>query len=197
MPLVSDSHLTQQARLAARRVTSGAGFTLVEVMVAISVTLVALIGSAAAFNLITSSIKKTEGLTAANAAIDDDVARIKSLALDYTSCVEPTGSVPPDPGPCDVPRGQSKYYFPKDPSAVEQNKFLAACLAKDPASHITANFIDAIQDLPELRSGAVRKKPTRENGSDPSSHTVIIEYEVNGKTVRSIKTSPVVSAWCG
>lgn len=173
-----------------------AGFSIVEGLIASVIVVVAALGTAGAFNLIMSSIKGTSEKNAAATAIDKDVSMIKDLSARYTSCVNPSGSIPAD-GDCDVSSNFSAYYFPKSTLDSEKNKFFAACRSATASSHITAGFVTAINGLPKLDSGVVRKPAVRENGSDPKNHNVIVEYQVNGSTVRMVKVAPVVSSWCG
>lgn len=178
--------------------SNSAGFSIVEGLIASVIVVVAVLGTAGAFNLITSSIRGTSEKNAAATAIDKDISMIKDLSIRYTSCVNPVGSIPADgDGACDVSNNFSAYYFPKSALETEKNKFFTACRSSTASSHITAGFVTAINDLPELSEGVTRKPAVRENGSDPKNHNVIVEYQVNGSTVRLVKVAPVVSSWCG
>lgn len=176
--------------------SSFAGFSIVEGLIASVVVIVAVLGTAAAFNLITSSIAGTSSKNAVATAIDKDISMIKDLSSRYTSCVVPSGSVPAN-GACDVSNNLSAYYFPQSTLETEKNKFFAACRSSTASSHITAGFVTAINALPKLESGVIRKPAVREDGADPKNHSIIVEYQVNGSTVRLVKVSPVVSSWCG
>jgi hypothetical protein len=150
----------------------------------------------------TTALNKTGQGTKVNAAIDRDVARIKRLALEYTACVVPTGSVPAA-GACKdgagqaVLQNQSIYYFPMSALASEQQKFFDACSSAVASSHITSGFIQAINALSAPGEGVTRGQAARENGADAKNHNVFVDYSVNGRSVRLIKISPAVSAWCG
>lgn len=203
MLLVSERLLLRQSsrQLLTRhsyRSYSDAGFSIVEGIIASVILIVAVMGTAAAFNLITSSISGTSKKNAANIAIDKDISLIKKFSVDYTSCVNPTGSVPVDGAACDVSSTFSNYYFPKTAVVSEQNQFFAACRSTSPGSHITANFKTAIDAIPaDLGSGVVRQPAVREDGADPQNHNIIIEYKSDGSSIRLIKVVPVVSSWCG
>lgn len=190
------SRILPRRALAIDSEISSCGFSLVEGLVAGVVVLVAVLGTAVAFNLVTSFINRTAGLNAVNAAIDRDVALVKGLASDYTSCVEPTGSVP-SAGDCDVGKNFSAYYFPMDAAPEEQQKFFDACLEDTESAHITAGFVEAIDDLPAPGSGVTRNPAYREDGTDHKNHTVVVEYVAGGSVVRLLKVYPVVSSWCG
>lgn len=173
-----------------------AGFSIVEGLIASVILIIAVMGTAAAFNLITSSISGTSNKNAINIAIDKDVSSIKRLSIDYTSCVNPVGSVPAE-GACDVSNNYSAYYFPMSALPSEQDKFFAACRSETASSHITAGFINAIDALPSVGAGVVRQPAIREDGNDPQNHNINVEYKSNGSSIRLIKVSPVVSSWCG
>lgn len=162
-----------------------------------AILVAAVLGTVGAFNVITSSIRGTSDRNLRNTVIDKDVSLIKKISVDYTSCVVPTGSVPSANDSCDVSRRVSNYYFPKSPTVVSQEAFLNACRSDKPETHITAGFIQAINQIPALGSGVVRSQASREDPADAKNHNVIVEYTVNGSSVRLIKVSPVVSAWCG
>jgi type II secretory pathway pseudopilin PulG len=169
------------------------GFSLVEGLVAMVVLSAALIGTTAAFNLVTGSISGTGSRNNANLAIDNDIATIKQLAAEYTSCVEPLGSLPSSSGGCSAAISTSEYYFHQDPSDSEI--FLSACRG-DGAQHITVNLISAINARPAVGFGVVRQSAVREDASDPKNHTILVAYEGQGAS-RLVKIVPVVSAWCG
>jgi hypothetical protein len=169
------------------------GFSLVEGLVAMIVLSVALIGTTAAFNLVTSSIGGTESRNNANLSIDNDIAGIKQLAADYTSCVNPLGSVPSSPGECGAAISTSEYYFPQDPADWET--FLSSCRG-DGVQHITENLILSINGRPAVEAGVVRQSAVREDASDDLNHAIIVSYQGQGIS-RLVKVVPVVSAWCG
>ncbi|MCP9804637.1 hypothetical protein KBY75_13795 [Cyanobium sp. T1G-Tous] len=175
-----------------------AGFSVVEGIIASVILIVAVMGTVAAFNLITSSISGTSKKNAANIAIDKDISLIKKLSVEYTSCVNPVGSVPGAGAACDVTNNFSNYYFPKSALVSDQNQFFAACRSTNPGSHITAGFKTAIDAISaDLGAGIVRQPAIREDGADPQNHNIIVEYKISGSSVRLIKVSPVVSSWCG
>lgn len=200
MPLVFERLLRRQPskrldELRLRYSYIDAGFSIVEGVIASVILIIAVMGTAAAFNLITSSINGTSNKINKNSAIDKDVAAIKRLPINYTSCVNPAGSVPAS-GACDVTSKFSSYYFPMSSQASEHNKFLEACRSPNPSTHITTAFKTAIDALPSVGAEVVRQSAIRENGSDPENHNIIVEYKSNGLSIRLIKTSPVVSSWC-
>lgn len=181
-----------------RNSLNDAGFSVIEGIIASVIVVVAVMGTAAAFNLITSSISGTSKKNAANIAIDKDISLVKKLSIDYTSCVNPVGSVPAGGAACDVTNNFSNYYFPKSALASDHNLFFAACRSNSPGSHITAGFKAAIDAIPaDLGAGVVREPAIREDGADPQNHNIIVEYKSSGSLARVIKVSPVVSAWCG
>jgi prepilin-type N-terminal cleavage/methylation domain-containing protein len=169
------------------------GFSLVEGLVAMVVLSVALIGTTAAFNLITSSIGGTGSRNSANLAIDNDIAGIKQLAANYTSCVYPLGPVTSATGECSADISTSEYYFPEEPANWEV--FLRSCRGDD-VQHITVNLISAINARPAVAAGVVRQSAVREDVTDPKNHAIVVSYQGQGIS-RLVKVVPVVSAWCG
>ena len=169
------------------------GFSLVEGLVAMVVLSVALLGTTTAFNLITGSISGTGSRNNANLSIDNDIATIKQLAAEYTSCVNPLGSIPPSSGGCGANISTSEYYFPQNPADWES--FLGACRG-DGVQHITLNLISAINAKPAVGAGVVRQSAVRADPSDPKNHAILVAYEGQGVS-RLVKVVPVVSAWCG
>lgn len=169
------------------------GFSLVEGLVAMVVLSAALIGTTAAFNLVTDSISGTGSRNNANLAIDNDIATIKQLSAQYTSCVNPLGSVLSSSGGCSAPFSTSEYYFPQGPA--NSPIFLSACRG-DGVQHITVNLISAINSRPAVGFGVDRRLAVREDASDPKNHSILVAYEGQGAS-RLVKIVPVVSAWCG
>lgn len=179
------------------RAESHDGFSMVEGLVAGVILIAAVLGTVGAFNVITLSLGGTSDRNISNTTIDKDVSLIKKISVEYTSCVAPSGSVPAGNDLCDVSSRFSNYYFPMNPTVARQDEFLNACRSADPAAHITAGFVQAINQIPALGSGVVRSLASREAPADPKNHNVVVEYRVNGSSVRLLKVAPVVSAWCG
>lgn len=190
--------------------SSSQGFTLPEVLVSAVVLVVAVVGSIAAFNLVTQSVRGT-GVRADQARrIDADIAEITQISEVYTACETPEGSVPvpiPEPGDdfsaacgADVEVGNSFYYIPD--SSVDQNDlndFFAACRSNAQAGHITANFITAVNALPPPGGDVTRQNAERVDGNDAANHLVRINWvnpTRNDRVLRSIEIAPTVTAWC-
>lgn len=174
------------------------GFSLVEGLVAMVVLVVAVAGTATAFNLIVSSISRSSGQNAASLAIDNDVAQIKRLAAIYTACANPAGALPVGTDPCGngATQTEPEYFFPADPADI--NAFFTACAAAS-GSHIVDGFVNVLTatgtgaSLPSsVGAGVTRTSIARQNSGDPKNHNVIIRYS----TGRIVKVAPVVSAWC-
>lgn len=183
------------------------GFTLPEVLVSAVVLLIALSGGIAAFNLVTQSIRRTEISADQSRRIDLDLAGIARLSELYTSCVNPAGSIPPDPATdClgdDVEVGNSYYYFPDPVNPLDVNNFFLACRSTVATSHITQNFIAALNNvslLPQpggavVRQNAIRVPPV----TDAANHLVEITWidpTRNNRVLKSVRVVPIVSSWC-
>jgi hypothetical protein len=181
---------------------AGAGFSIVEALVAAVVLAVALAGSSVAMRSITNLLGSSGQLNAMNLAIDNDISEIKRVASLYTACLVSTGSIPTGAS-AGCGRGltsdQAAYFFPVDPGVNEANisAFFAACKASSATSHITQGFITAIGQLPAVGAGVTRSSVAREAPTDPKNHNVVVRYAAaDGSIQRVIKVVPVLSAWC-
>jgi prepilin-type N-terminal cleavage/methylation domain-containing protein len=186
------------------------GFTLIEVIVAAVVMLVAMVGAISAFNLVTQSLRGTGLRADQSRRIDAQIAEISRLIEDYTACTTPAGAVPPSPfdpataclgDTSSIVKGNSFYYFPDPSDASNVNAFFAACGSATASSHITANFIaaiDAIVPLPGvLDQGVARDSAARVNSSDASNSLVRITWRDSAnRVIRQIQVVPLLSAWC-
>jgi type II secretory pathway pseudopilin PulG len=189
-------------RPASRRpLSSAAGFSLTEALVAAVVLGIALVGSSGALRGITDLLGRSAQVNAMNLAIDNDISEIKRLASLYTACLVPTGSVLTEGQSCGagITPDQAAYFFPVNPGTNEANitAFFAACNTASSGSHITQGFITAIGQLPAVGAGVSRSSVAREVPTDPKNHNVIVRYSAaNSPMQRMIKVVPVVSAWC-
>lgn len=175
-------------------------FSLVEVLVAVSIIVIALLGTTGGFNFVTRSIKKSSGFGEIQVAIDNDVARIKQITRVYTPCNEPRGEAPAQEdfpicgvsGPADI---TPDYYFPAG-GQEDVNSFFDACGPASAGVHFTAAFIAAIDvrgDLPD----EVTKNVEREDASDGGNHNVIVTYSsARLPYPRRIVVAPAASSWC-
>ncbi len=181
---------------------AGAGFSLVEALVAAVVLAVALAGSISAMGRISGLLQRSAGTNAMGLAIDNDISEIKRLASLYSACLVSTGSIPSGASAgCGqgLTPDQAAYFFPVNPGVNEANitAFFAACKASSAASHITQGFITAINGLPAVGAGVTRSGVAREAPTDAKNHNVIVRYAAaDGSIQRMIKVAPVLSAWC-
>jgi len=181
------------------------GFTLVEVIVAATIIIVAVAGTLGGFNAFISASNQTQSKSEQQKMIDTDIAKISKLSQVYTACINPRGSVPAPSETCQgltasstVQMGDSLYYFP--PATSDQATFFSACSASDANNHITKNFIKAIDLLrPVSANGVTRQAATRDDEDDASNHLVRVRWVQatnTSNTLRLIKVVPLVSAWC-
>lgn len=190
------------------RVKHQDGFTLIEVIVSSVVILIAMVGAIAAFNLVTQSVRGTGLRADQSRRIDAQVAEISRLSEIYTACLVPAGAVPANPDDADaacgpgsaaagVQTGNSFYYFPDSANIANINAFFAACRSTTPGTHITANFIDAINALPAPGGEVNRQNAIRIEGADANNHAVQVTWsDQAGNELRTLRSSPLVSAWC-
>lgn len=174
------------------------GFSLVEVLVAIVICVVAVMGTAAGFSLITQSVKKSSGFNETQMAIDNDLSRIRQIARTYSPCVDSRGDVPDSfpacgaASPADI---SSDYYFPVGSDGAIA-KFFDACAPAQTGAHFTVKFqelIEAGSDLPD----DVTKVVEREDSSDASNHNFVITYSSPRLAYpREVVIAPVASSWC-
>lgn len=188
------------------------GFTLPEVLVSALIIVIASVGAIAAFNVIIQSVQGTEIRADQSRRIDSDISEISRLAEIYTSCQLAAGAVPagdPDAyctdGGNPVDAGSSFYYFPEitdasDPTTwTDAEAFATACQSASAGSHITANFIAAINGLAAPGGDVVRQNAIRVDGTDPTNHLVRIVWvdPTNANRVlRTIEVVPLVSTAC-
>ncbi|WP_087067821.1 type II secretion system protein [Cyanobium sp. NIES-981] len=171
---------------------SDAGFTLIEVLVGTVVIAVTVAATAGLFGTAINIIRRTGLLASQGSVIDADISRIGELSVNYNACTTPTGSFAACPGQA---VGTSYYYFPS--TSANATAFFSACNSTTASSHITANFIAAINNLPQPGSGVTRQTAQREDGSNSGNHVVVIRWQTATQNpIRVLKTLPVLSAWC-
>jgi type II secretory pathway pseudopilin PulG len=173
------------------------GFSIIEGLLAAVIVMIAIAGTSSAFNLLTSSVRRTDEVNSANLAADNDISKIQRLSTEYTSCVVPEGSIPAANACTNTSVNEANYYFPQSTDPLEIQKFFTACQSSGSGSHITSNFVSAINSLPAVGSGVARQSAVREDSSDPSNHIVVVNYILPLGGSRILKIAPVVSSWCG
>jgi prepilin-type N-terminal cleavage/methylation domain-containing protein len=174
------------------------GFSLVEVLIAVVICLVAVMGTAAGFNLITQSIKKSSGFNEVQIAIDNDISRIRQISRTYTPCSDARGGVPesfPACGAASLADITSEYYFPVGSDGAIAD-FFDACGPADTGAHFTVAFqglIDSTDGLPD----DVSKSVEREDSADDNNHNFKITYSSPRIAhPREVVIAPVASSWC-
>ena len=176
----------------------GLGFSLVEVLIAVVICIVAVMGTAGGFNLITQSIKKTSGFNEAQIAVDNDLSIIRQIARTYTPCVDARGDVPesfPACGASSPAAISSGYYFPVGSDGAIAG-FFDACGPADSGQHFTVKFQELIEGLGNLPSD-VTKSVEREDSSDPANHNFKVTYSSPQLAyTREVIIAPVASSWC-
>lgn len=181
------------------------GFSLVEVLVAVVVLSIGVLGTVAGFNLITQSINRSTGYNQAQLAIDNDVTRIEQLARLYTPCEEPLGEVPEAFPYCnglvDSPEAPGpNYYFPSgsggefDEAAAQA--FAAACRSTNQSTHFVANLVTLIDEGGSLPENITRNVE-RQDPSDPKNPNIKVSYSSDQIPFgRTLLVAPFAYAWC-
>ncbi len=196
--------------------TCAHGFTLLEVLVSSIVIIVATIGSIAAFNLITQSVRGTGLRADQSRRIDAQIAEISRISEIYTACRVPQGEVPATPvtvatacagavgtGPTAIGAvGDSFYFFPDPANAGNVNAFFTACRSTTASTHITGNFVARINNnalFPQPGGGVTRNAATRVEPGIADNHVVEVTWSdasVPPRVLRIFRISPLVTAWC-
>lgn len=180
-------------KLAPPRVSSGCqGFSLVEALIASVVIAIAVAATVGGFSAAINFIGRTGNSASQASVVEADIAQIGDLSVRYSACTDSLGSLDPCPGQAE---GNSFYYFPEN-SANSQD-FYDACNSASPDSHITKNFIDAINTPTSLGAGVARLTAVREDPTDSENHIVVVSWSTAAMNpYRVIKIAPVVSSWC-
>ncbi|EDY39704.1 hypothetical protein CPCC7001_2585 [Cyanobium sp. PCC 7001] len=158
-------------------------------------TVIIAVAVAATFTVFSTAIRGirlTGDQASQSSAIEADVSRIGNISVSYNACTNSAGSFAACPGQA---QGNSFYYFPGTVANVQA--FYDACNATAAGSHITANFITAVNNLAQPGAGVTRLTAVRENSVDPQNHVVVVSWQTpTANPARVIKVTPVVSSWC-
>lgn len=173
------------------------GFSLVELLVAAVILALSVAGTAAGFNLITSSLGKSAGYNETQLSIDSDISKIKQMARLYTPCSNPLGAVPEKFPYCGFESTgdiASAYYFPVDPDDIDA--FSQACKAAEGSGHFADKLIDEIKKLDGLPE-SITREVSRQKPGEPLDHSIEIIYNSPQLVYeRKLVIAPVASAWC-
>ena len=178
------------------------GFTLVEILVASVVLVVAITGAAFAFMSSNKLSFAGSARSQVESAIDRDLANIKDAAYRYTYC---SGDYTITGDACNsVEPGQEDYYFPDSvahPTRAED--FEEDCrdgsLSDDLIAAINGGSTSlalgsAATALGISRDPAVLNSTIGAQGEN--SHDIRITYNHNGAVVRRVLVTPTAAAWC-
>lgn len=178
------------------------GFTLIEVMIASIVVLVAAVGAATALMSSNKIALNSSSRSQVESAIDQDVANLKDAAYDYTYC---SGSYTFSGATCNsVGPGQEDYYFPNSVTQLAwADTFTAACNAGTLSNALITAINGGASSL-ALSSVATNLGITRDSAvldntagaSGEKSHDIRITYNYKGVVVRRVLVSPAAAAWC-
>jgi len=180
---------------------SSSAFSLVEVLVASVIVAVASLAAISAFNVVIQSIGGTGIRADQSRRIDAQIAAISELAEVYTSCSTPLGEIPANPQAIcggTIQARSSFYYFPDPSESADVEAFFGACRSDIASTHITNNFILAINALPSPGGDVSAPVAVRVPPIVAANHLVRITWssDPGGQILRGIQLSPLLSAWC-
>lgn len=182
-----------------------AGFSLVEILMGV-IILVASLGMAGAMNgVATRSLRSSTIINDRNAAVDADIAMIRSMAERYTWCSGAPDLVRTDSPTClgDTPADES-YFSPAvsqdDANIYEEvgNPQKAAFEQACQSGTLNDNLIDRI-NARSTPQGLTRTASVIKNGGATTSRIQILYASPSGdenSVVRSVVISPPVAAFC-
>lgn len=171
------------------------GFTLVELLIAIIVVLVAIIGSAAAFNFAVRSMSSSSDKVKLDSLVEADLAKLNLAASRYTYC---SGEYTWDGSVCGSSApGSQNYYFPPTSSSSSANadQFVADCADKS----MTDDLVGAIQSSDaslQLNQDAARLGLSRSAAKEGDSHRIKVQYSIGSSVYRESAILPLVAGWC-
>jgi prepilin-type N-terminal cleavage/methylation domain-containing protein len=178
------------------------GFTLVEILVASVVLVVAISGAALAFMSANKISFFGSARSQVESAIDQDLANIKDAAYRYTYC---SGDYTITGDACNsVAPGQEDYYFPDSVAhQARAEEFEDDCRDGSLSDDLIAAINGGSSSL-ALSSTAttlgVSRDPAVLNSTvgtpGENSHDIRITYNQNGAVVRRVLVTPTAAAWC-
>ena len=165
---------------------SSRGFSLVEMLVASVIFVIAGIGSVGLFTLSSRQAALTRSIQEEQFAISIDMANVLRMNDRYvctaSGCGISTGTTPP---------GENGYY-PADSSG--QAFFLARC-ADGSLSQGLVSLINSLPATAQMQAQKMTRAATQDSSS-PSAHRYSVSWNVDGALIRQITLTPTTAAWC-
>ena len=190
-----DFSFSKKIYLSTQKVYRGEGFSIVEILIAISIVLVAILGSSLAFNFAVQSTSKSSDRVKLDSLIEADFARLNAASNNYTFC---TGGYTWDGRACgSATPGQQNYYFPPTTSisTVSADQFSSDC--ND--GTMTDSLVDAINGDDAslgLSQAAIDQGIERQAVPDGTSHRIKIAYSIDSSSYRELAIVPLAAGWC-
>lgn len=166
------------------------GFSLVEMMIAAVLMLIATAGSVVLFNYSISQNRNSRGKQEEQSAISEDLANIQTMNDRYT-CSTPSSCSVTSSDP-----GENSYYASGTTPSTGTGSFDAACQSGD----LINNLITAIDEKDEP-TAFTRLGITRTVAKTTGSPASYLRYTVTWKNasnarLRQITLVPTVAGWC-
>lgn len=172
------------------------GFTIVELLIAIVIVVIAILGSAVAFNFAIKSTSQSADKVIIDSLIESDLAKLNAASANYTYC---TGQYTWDGRLCgSASPGQQNYYFP--PVSATISDVAAEAFRTDcdtggmVADLITAiNSGDASLGFSVAAGGLGLSRVAQAEGS---AHRIKVSYSLNSTVYRELALIPLAAGWC-
>jgi len=174
------------------------GFTLVEILVATVILIVATTGITSAINFSNRSTILTEASSRDSAAIDTNVSEILGLAERFTccsgTCTSDATAISAAGAKCTGTFGDANYYFPSilPANQADLSNFLSRCQAT--TSNLVTPLITEITAAIAAPPGITRTI-IADSDLPATTHTIRITYTGNNIS-RVVKIVPTVAVWC-
>ncbi|MFN5119700.1 MAG: PilW family protein [Cyanobacteriota bacterium] len=162
------------------------GFSLVEMLVASVILVIAGIGSVGLFTISSRQAALSRSIEEGQFAISIDLANVLRMNDRYvctaTGCAISTSSTLP---------GENGYY-PADSS--DQALFLAKCVDGS-LSQGLVSLINNMGTTAQMQAQKMERKAEQDTTSS-AAHRYSVSWRVNGALIRQITLTPTTAAWC-
>jgi type II secretory pathway pseudopilin PulG len=191
----SSNRNDHRARLSAT-ITPFNGFTIVELLMAIVIVVIAILGSAVTFNFAVKSTTQSADKVKIDSLIESDLAKLNAASVNYTYC---TGQYTWDGRLCgSASPGQQNYYFP--PVTTSSSDADAVAFDSDCKSGaMTADLITAINGGDAslgFSAAAGGLGLSRVAQAEGSAHRIKVTYSLNSNVYRELALIPLAAGWC-
>lgn len=204
-PVATSLRPTRPSRAISARLSQAAGFSLMEGMVALTIFAFALAMAGVMNGVSTRGLQRSTILNDRNAAVDADIAAIRSMADRYTWCSGAPDLKSSNTHPCQAtsPSDES-YYSPavtQEEALIDDENGNASMLQFTIACAnftLNDNLVERINSRPAV-SGLTRKAQVMKLGNANTNRIEILYATPEGDPnplVRSVVVTPPVTAFC-